>query len=95
MPPTFLRAPHAAGWSNSLRLSALDHASAGYPVLPLHPGTKEQIGRRLASTDLAQVDQWWWGSFPQANVGRLPRRPRAWWSSMWTAHPARRLSPDC
>jgi len=58
-----------AGWSNSLRLSALDHASAGYPVLPLHPGTKEQIGRRLASADLAQVDRWWWEMFPDANVG--------------------------
>ena len=50
----------------SLLQSALDHADAGYPVIPLVG--KRPLGRMRASAGLGTVEAWW-HSHPLANVG--------------------------
>lgn len=59
---------------STLPVAALDYARLGLPVLPLVPGGKAPLGRlvrhghRGASTDPAQVSEWWRAE-PTANIG--------------------------
>lgn len=55
----------------SLRESALEYASAGWPVLPLVPQKKQPLTERGlldASTDIHLVSAWW-KLWPFANIG--------------------------
>lgn len=57
--------------SASLREAALWYARAGLPVFPLRPRGKEPLtphGFHDATTDPAQVEEWW-SRWPDANIG--------------------------
>ncbi len=57
--------------NTQLHRSAIWYARRGWMVFPLRPQTKEPfagIGVYAATTDIAQIDEWW-QRWPMANVG--------------------------
>jgi hypothetical protein len=57
--------------SPSLAAAAMSYAANGWPVLPLHPRSKEPTTQRglLQATDDPNQVEWWWRQNPDANIG--------------------------
>lgn len=60
--------------NNALLRAALGYIDRGWWVLPLHPRTKDPVGRLVphgcnSATNSADVVRQWWNSVPDANIG--------------------------